>query len=455
MTAIVHKHYQPRSVADEFFAQAYPGYRLVAYQANSTSERLSLKLEPINYPICPKCGQQCPKIHATLHREVRCAPQHGFTEVVLELPMRRVRCHQCGSRAMEDIAWLCPKSRLTNKFIAQVQLRARAGATNAAIAREFSLSWDTVKRLDKIQLEHVFSEPDFHGVKHLIMDEFSLQKGHRYATVVMDADTHRVIRICKGKSGNDVKAFFELLHEKNVAHNIQSVAMDMNACFPSLVRQYLPTATVLYDGFHMLQMFTREVLVEAKKHCLALVAKNYADEKSEMKRRNKILASSQWVLVQRGELLEPEQRQKLEQLKRDNELLALLYPVADMIRNLWSCKRKDEAARQLRDLQQLCLTIGREHVFEPARKFARTLKRRAEGIINVGRFGYSSCPLEGANNKIKVIKRNAYGYRDFDYFKLKIFAALPGKRQTPFKGLTPGQVVLKNGVFRCCFHTNP
>ena len=121
--------------------------------------------------------------------------------------------------------------------------------------------------------------------------------------------------------------------KKNVAHNIQSVAMDMNACFPSLVRQYLPTATVLYDGFHMLQMFTREVLVEAKKHCLALVAKNYADEKSEMKRRNKILASSQWVLVQRGELLEPEQRQKLEQLKRDNELLALLYPVADMIRN--------------------------------------------------------------------------------------------------------------------------
>ena len=83
MTAIVHKHYQPRSVADEFFAQAYPGYRLVAYQANSTSERLSLKLEPINYPICPKCGQQCPKIHATLHREVRCAPQHGFTEVFL------------------------------------------------------------------------------------------------------------------------------------------------------------------------------------------------------------------------------------------------------------------------------------------------------------------------------------------------------------------------------------
>lgn len=89
----------------------------------------------------------------------------------------------------------------------------------------------------------------------------------------MDAETHRALWVCKGKAGADVKAFFELLKEKKLADKIRSVSMDMNACFPSLVRQYCPNATVLYDLFHVLQMFTRNVLVPAKKHCQDAVLK--------------------------------------------------------------------------------------------------------------------------------------------------------------------------------------
>lgn len=454
MGGILSHPYQPRTAADQFFCEAYPGYHLMSYDGNATKQELVLNLLPNDAPVCPKCGRRCSKIHATLQRQVRCAPHYGFEKVFIHLPVRRVRCAHCKSRAMEVIPWICWRSRLTNRMISQVQLRARGGATNACIARELKLSWDTVKRLDKIQLEHVFCEVDFHNVKHLMIDEFALQKGHRYATIVMDADTHRALWICKGKSGADVKTFFEMLQQKGVAHRIESIAMDMNACFPSLVAQYLPKAKVLYDGFHALQLFTRDVLLAAKKVCQQRVQQECADNKNERKSRQAVLKGSQWVLVRRPETLDNDDRQKLESLQRDNALLAALYPMAELVRHLWRCKVPQEACRQLHHIRSLCLAVARQFDFEPARTFAKTLKRRAQGIIYVGQFGYSSCPLEGANNKIKVIKRTAYGYRDFEYFKLKIFAALPGKRASPFEGLTQSHVVLKNGVFPCCFHTH-
>ena len=55
------------------------------------------------------------------------------------------------------------------------------------------------------------------------------------------------------------------------------------------------------------------------------------------------------------------------------------------------------------------------------------LLRRLDGIINCGRYGYGSGPLEGSNNAIKVLKRAANGFLDFNYFRLKILARLPGR----------------------------
>ena len=91
------------------------------------------------------------------------------------------------------------------------------------------------------------------------------------------------------------------------------------------------------------------------------------------------------------------------------------------------------------------------------------LLRRLDGIINCGRYGYGSGsgsgPLEGSNNAIKVLKRTAYGFLDFDYFRLKILARLPERgyaRSTLLYGrLNRSLAVTKAGLFECCFHTNP
>lgn len=458
MTNIVGTSNRVFTTAERYFQESYPGYELKSYFADDSKKVLRLELKALDCPICPRCGQRC-KVHSKVWRVVRCAPRDGYAIVEVSLPIRRVRCEHCGSRATESIPWLPARSRLTHKLIAYLQFNLREGSTISSLAKYLHLNWETIKNIDKEQLLYAFKTISLYGVKHLIMDEFSLQKRHKYATVVMDADSRRALCVCKGKSGNDVRPFFEMLIEKKLDKQIESVSMDMNAAFPALVREFLPHATVLYDGFHVLQMFTRDVLVKAKVRAQQEAIEKYKDAPAELKQQKKLLTGSQWILVRPPISLEADEKERLEELRRNNQLLADLYPLVELIRNIWTCKDKVEATRLLKHLHAIGLSIARAHNFRPIRTFVQTLKRRMEGIVLVGHFGYSSCPLEGANNKIKVLKRKAYGFRDFEYFKLKIFSILPGTRQNPFWNFSFSTSVYKNRLYdcrlSCCFHANP
>lgn len=88
--------YIPRSTAEAFFCNSYPGYRLTTYSGDVSGQCLTLTLEPPGLCQCPNCGNFC-KPHATLYRDIRCAPCQGYPYVYLRLPVRQVRC-SCGCR---------------------------------------------------------------------------------------------------------------------------------------------------------------------------------------------------------------------------------------------------------------------------------------------------------------------------------------------------------------------
>lgn len=467
-----------RTVGDRYFRDCYPGFKLSNYIADASSETLTIELEAADLCVCLKCGARC-KAHHSVLRVVKDAPKDGYPTVYVRFRARQVEC-SCGCRRMEAIPWLEPHARVTNRLIAYVQANLREGDTVKAVAQRYGLDWTTVRMLDKRQLDYCFSTIELLGLKHLIMDEFAISKGQHYATIVMDAETHRAVWVGRGRGGKDVRPFFEALKEHGVADKILSVSMDMNACFPSLVYEYCPNAVVLYDLFHVLQLFTREVLVPAKKRCqkdvIARLAaldtpkgtteplspeqlKSNAELRAQLKAEKSLYTSAQWVLVRSFDDLENDDFEKLDKLRKTNQLLSDLYPISDLLRNLWREKNMCEAIELIERIRAICLAVARTHKFEPARSFAKMLKRRFEGIIHCGRFGYGSGPLEGANNAIKVLKRDGYGYRDFEYFKKKVLARLPGKAPTRssirFSMLRRTVAVTKAGFLGCCFPTNP
>ena len=177
-------------------------------------------------------------------------------QVWLQLPVRRVDCLRCG-RVGEHIDWLPSGS-------------ASPGACGAGLKRSFGTSpsrhvsqltgvgWHTIKEIDKRRLQTSVGTIELGEVRRLVMDEFALHKGHRYATVIMDAERTRVLWVGHGNSRAAIRPFFEQLGER--CQQIEAVAMDMNTAFDLEVKQHCPQAEVVYDLFHVVARYGREVV---------------------------------------------------------------------------------------------------------------------------------------------------------------------------------------------------
>src|SRR5688572_31661365 len=105
------------------------------------------------------------------------------------------------------------------------------------VARYFDLDWQTVKRLDRQRLERTLGPVDLDGIEVIALDEFAIQKGHRYATVIVEPTRKRVLWVGRGRGREDVRPFFELLGPER-CRGLRAAVMDMNASYELEVRRH-------------------------------------------------------------------------------------------------------------------------------------------------------------------------------------------------------------------------
>ncbi|WP_205599143.1 ISL3 family transposase, partial [Halomonas faecis] len=281
------------------------------------------------------------------------------------------------------------------------------------VADLVGLHWHTVKTIDKQRLLRDLPAPDPTRLRRLMMDEFALHKGHRYATVVACADTQQVVWIGEGRSRDAIRPFFEWLGEAR--EQIDAVAMDMNSAFDLEVKDQCPNAEVVYDRFHVVAKYGREVMDR--------VRVDQANQLREDKAARKVIKGSRWLLLRNADNLKPEQAVKLEELLAANAPLTTAYLLKDQLKTLWFADDEVTARSAWQEWYAMAMGSG----IEALGQFAKRLAPYLEGILSSARHRLNTSVLEGMNNRIKVIKRMAYGYRDMEYFFLKIRAAFPGK----------------------------
>jgi transposase len=333
-------------------------------------------------------------------------------QVWLEVPLRRVVCLACGV-STEHVPWLPSRSRLTARLIAHVEVLLRL-LPLSHISQLTGLHWHTLRALDAQRLAREVPPPDLSRVRRLIMDEFALFKGHRYATVAICADTQQVLWVGEGRSREAVRPFFEMLGPE-VCKRIEAVAMDMNTAFDLEVKAHCPDARVVYDLFHVLAKFGREVIDRVR-----------VDQANALKAdpaARRVIKRSRWLLLRNRGNLTDEQALKLDELLAANAPLTTVYLLKTQLKELWYAPDEQQAQQRWHEWQQL----ARESGLKPVIGFAKRLSGYVQGIVASALYRLSTSVLEGINNRIKVIKRMAYGYRDSAYFFLKIKAAFPGK----------------------------
>tara|TARA_Y100000589_G_scaffold327493_1_gene369424 strand:+ start:150 stop:1355 length:1206 start_codon:yes stop_codon:yes gene_type:complete len=393
------------------FLPFWEGFSVIGIRPDGEALLIDLIPNPSRFPTCSGCHQPSTTIHEYCQRSIRDLPILGRS-VRLNVELRRVECGACGKR-MESVSWLDRYSRMTRRLAEAVTQACRRLPT-LHVAELFGLHWDSVRLLERRALQAALEKLPKAQPKRLVMDEFALFKGHRYASVVLDADTRRVLWIGEGRSRAAIRPFFEELGPEGCAR-IEAVAMDMNTAFDLEVRQHCPQARVVYDLFHVVAKYGREVIDRVR-----------VDEANRLrhdKPARKVIKQARWLLLRNPENLKREEQQlRLQDLLAANQSLMTVYLMKAELKTLWS----PTTAWGWRSAWKQWLRLAGESEIPALKQFAKRLRGYWRGILSRVRWPMHTGQLEGINNRIKVNKRMAYGYRDSEFFFMKIKNNFPG-----------------------------
>lgn len=354
-------------------------------------------------PICHQCGNAAATVHSKGHTRFIRDLNMANAKVQLQVDTRKIWCNHCDGVRVEKLDFADASVRVTKRMARYIHELCKM-LTIKDVAQHLDLDPKTVKTIDQEFLEESFGQDSFDNISILMIDEIALHKGHRYMTVVADFFTGRVIWMGHNRNKKTLDTFFKKL-TKGQKRSIKAVAMDMWEPFINRVRHYLPKAKIVFDFFHVVQSFGK-VIDHVRRS-------EYAKAKGQ---NRDVLKDSRYLLLKNEENLTAQQRPRLAQLLEVNKTLASVYILKDQLKMLyyWADRIKAEQA-----LDDWCRMAGQ--IDHPAvGAFIKRLRFFEYGILNHADYPIGTSMLEGINNKIKVIKRKAYGFHDDRYFILKV-----------------------------------
>lgn len=371
---------------------------------------------------CSRCGALVAEIHDMSERRVRDLPILD-AETWLVFPRARLACPRCGP-TVEAVPWLDRYQRMTTR-LAEAIARLATVLPIKHVAAWFRVGWETVKQIDHRALSARLGPVDaasLRDVRVIAMDEFAIQRGHRYATVIADPIRRRVLWVGRGRGRDDVRPFFELLGPAGCAR-LEAAVMDMSASYGDELRAHCPHAAIVYDLFHVVAKYGREVIDRVRVDETNRIARAKGPNDPATRARRRVVKGTRWLLLRNRDTLRTSaDRVRLKELLAANRALFLVYVLKDDLKQLWGFRYPAVARRFWHQWYRRAMASRL-----PALKaFARNLAGHIDGIIGHCRYPLHTSFLEGINNKIKVLKRMAYGFRDDTYFFLKIRAAFPG-----------------------------
>jgi len=355
---------------------------------------------------CPQCDSRDVIHHGHETRSFKTVPI-GHKPVLIVLPIPRVECRRCKIIRQVTLPFADVRRRYTKAF-ERYALELSRLMTIQDVARHLGVGWDTIKDIQKRDLQHRFKKPRLSKLRQSAIDEISVGHGHRYLSVVLNLETGAVVFVGEGKGADALESFWGRLRAAKA--RIEAVATDMSPAYIQAIRENLGDAIHVFDHFHVVKLFN-EKLSDFRREL-------YREATEQMDKD--VLKGTRWLLLKNPENLDPKrkERERLEEALRMNRPLATVYYMKEDLRQIWDQPDKETARRVLEDwmrrAEASCIKV--------LQKFAGTLAMHRTGILAYYDCRISTGPLEGTNNKIKTMQRQAYGFRDKEFFKLKIYA---------------------------------
>jgi transposase len=274
----------------------------------------------------------------------------------------------------------------------------------------------TTWRIDYRRMERMLAYYTIPEVTEISVDEVYARKKARYRgesrnerffTVVTDLKTHRVIWVSESRSKKGLDLFFTLIGDEG-KKKIRLVAMDQHEDYLASVKEHCPQATIVWDRFHLMQNF-EEAVNEVRKEL-----HEQMESGSEMKRLSR--GKYRYLFLKKDSRRTEEERTHINTIFQLNARFAKLDMIKERMISFFDEPDEASAKAVFEDIALWSL----EECFMPLMQWCRKFEAGWETAKNYFTHRVTSALSEGVNNVVKALKRRAFGYRNMDYFRLKI-----------------------------------
>lgn len=390
--------------------------------------------------ICPNCGSF---MHINMGRDVtlKHLPIGGNLSCIT-FSHAQLFCEHCHTSKMQTISFKAENHRITTQLHQYATDLLALGYTNKEVAYITGLCKNTVKEIDmkrlkdKYVIDNKLIKPEKQA-KFLGIDEFKLHNGHKYATHIIDLETGYILWIAKGKKKQVVYDFIEHVGLEWMSH-VEAVACDMNSDFQEAFQEKCPHIQIVYDFFHIVKNFNEKVVNKVR------IAEQERLKTEGNEEGAKSLKKTKYILVSKRETLKRKDKEakeekvvskgselfdtpsvtrkegyedKYNELLEENKLIFTLDLVKTKLSNAYSITDKLLMEKEIKEIIEICRGTENKYFIW----FSNLLESHIDGIVSHATYKISSGKIEGINNKIKTLRRQAYGLPDDEYFFLKIF----------------------------------
>ena len=359
---------------------------------------------------CPRCGSKDVSAERLGERSIRGVPMGACRVVYLRHAMHRIYCHHCHGRSMEHIPFLShPKARLTKSFERTI-IELREHMSIRAISNYFHLRWHTVKDLEKKHLQKKFSKVPVSQVKIIGIDEIYVSRtaDQKFITVIRDLESGAVLYVGDGKGLAALDGALKIIKKCK----IKAVAMDMSNAYSSWFQTHFPDVKIVFDHFHLIKSMNEKVDAVRRR----VTAKLDETQRGQFK-------GLRFIFLQNHEDLCEDAKSILKNIRDQYRELFDVYMFKETLRSIYRTAHDSWHAGAA--FHRWC-RLAEETGIPELKTMARTIRNNLEGIKAYWTFHrLTNASTEGFNNKIRWLIRQAYGFRDREYLKLKIFQ-LPG-----------------------------
>ena len=365
------------------------------------------------YSICPRCGTSSQKLHQN-HRHIVKDLPFGDRPVFLEINRRQFKCEICKKPFSENLDFV-RKKRTYTKRLAQKTIQEVLANDIHTVASKGIVTTEEIERMLKDASEKLSNSKPL-KLKRLGIDEIALVKGKgNYCAVLIDLDTSKLIAILSGRTQEIIKETL-IGWGTEVLEQIEEVSIDFCIGYKNLVTELMPEAQVVADRFHVMVQINKELDTQRKKqkrNTQELIKK--AKTSKEKFRQEQILEGlnkTKYVLLKNESDLNEEQKNKLIQVKAVSTSLKLMHEFKEKLRRVFN-KTNDWYTAVFK--LGIWLSKAKKHFPNSNNTFIRWF----DEIVAYFDNRTTSGAVEGINNKLKLIKRSAYGFRNFNNFRVR------------------------------------